>query len=93
MGVTDDSPAAHSPSVCLQDLLENNPSLCPLKVTQLPSWVQAPCLFQPGSSSSLVFAFEDPDGSIAPSLIAARHLFCFGARVMVRCWRQPPPSH
>ena len=92
-GVMDDSPAAHSPSVCLQDLLENNPSLRPLKVTQLPSWVRALCLFQPGSSSSLVFAFEDPDGSIAPSLIAARHLFCFGAHVMVRRWRQPPPSH
>ena len=92
-GITDDSSAAHSPSVCLQDLLENNPSLRPLKVTQLPSWVRAPCLFQPGSSSSLVFAFKDPDSTITPSLIAARHLFCFGARVMVRCWRQPPPSH
>ena len=92
-GVIDNSPAAHSPSACLQDLLENNPSLHPLKVTQLPSWVRAPRLFQPGSSSSLVFAFEDPDGTLAPSLIAARHLFCFGARVMVRRWRQPPPSH
>ena len=92
-GIMDDSPAAHSPSVCLQDLLENNPSLCPLKVTQLPSWVRAPCLFQPGSLSSLVFAFENPDGSLAPTLIAARHLFCFGACIMVRCWHQPPPSH
>ena len=84
---------AHSPSVCLQDLLENNPSLRPLKVTQLPSWVRAPRLFQPGSSSSLVFAFEDPDSTIAPSLIAARHLFCFRARITVRRWQQPPPSH
>ena len=83
-GVTDDSSAAHFPSVCLQDLLENNPSLHPLKVTQLPSWVRAPRLFQPSSSSSLVFAFEDPEGTIAPSLIAARHLFCFGARATVR---------
>ena len=85
-GVLDDSPAAHSPSACLQDLLENNPSLRPLKVIQLPSWVQVPRLFQPSSSSSLVFAFEDPDGTLTPSLIAARHLFCFGARVTVRCW-------
>ena len=83
-GVTDDSPAAHSPSVCLQDLLENNPSLHPLKVTQLPSWVRAPHLFQPSSSSSLVFTFENLDSSIAPFLIATRHLFCFGARIMVR---------
>ena len=92
-GVTDDSSAAHSPSACLQDLLENNPSLRPLKVTQLPSWVWAPHLFQPGLSSSLVFAFKDPDSTIAPSLIASRQLFCFGARAMVRHWRQPPPSH
>ena len=35
--------------------------------------------------SSLVFAFEDPDGTIAPSLITTRHLFCFRAHVMVRC--------
>ena len=92
-GILDDSLAAQSPSACLQDLLENNPSLHPLKVTQLPSWVRAPRLFQPSSSSSLVFAFEDPDGTIAPSLIAARHLFCFRARITVRRWRQPPPSH
>ena len=92
-GVTDDSSATHSPSACLQDLLKNNPSLCPLKVTQLPSWVWALCLFQPGLLSSLVFVFEDPDGTLAPSLIAARHLFCFGARITVRRWQQPPPSH
>ena len=92
-GTTDDSPAAHSPSACLQDLLENNPSLHPLKVTQLPSWVRAPCLFQPSLSSSLVFVFEDPDGTIAPFLITSEHLFCFGAHAMVRHWQQPPPSH
>ena len=91
-GISDDSPAAHSPSAYLQDLLENNPSLHPLKVTQLPSWVRAPCLFQPGLLSSLVFAFEDPDSTIAPSVIATRHLFCFRACTMVRRWRQPPPS-
>ena len=89
---TEGSPA-HSPSVCLQDLLENNPSLCPLKVTQLPSWVRAPRLFQPSLSSSLVFVLEDPDNTIASSLIATRHLFCFRAHVTVRRWQQPPPSH
>ena len=91
-GVLEGSPAAHSPSSCLQELLEHNSSLRPLKVTQLPSWVRPPRLFQPGSSSSLVVAFEDPDGAIAPSLIAARHFFCFRAHVTVRRWRQPPPS-
>ena len=91
-GILEGSPAAHSPSSCLQELLEHNSSLCPLKVTQLPSWVRPPRLFQPGLSSSLVVAFEDPDGTIAPSLIATRHFFCFGARVTVRRWRQPPPS-
>ena len=91
-GILEGSPAAHSPSLCLQELLEHNSSLCPLKVTQLPSWVRPLYLFQPRSSSSLVIAFEDPDSTIAPSLIAARHFFCFGACIMVRHWRQPPLS-
>jgi hypothetical protein len=43
--VLEGSPAAHSPSACLQELLEHNSSLCPLKVTQLPSWVRPPRLF------------------------------------------------
>jgi hypothetical protein len=61
------------------------------RVTQLPSWVKKPSLYQP-HSSSLVVSFEDPDGTSLSSLLAARHLFGFGAQLTVRKWRQPPPS-
>jgi len=63
-----------------------------LKVCQLPSWVRHPSLFTPGSSSSLVLAFKDPDGTIAPSLIHARNMYAFGAQCCIKAWKQPPPS-
>ena len=91
-GVTEDHPSAHSPAACWQSLIDNNPSLRHLKVCQLPSWVRRPSLFQPGSQSSLVLAFEDLDGSLAPSLIRARNVYAFGAQCRVVRWRNPPPS-
>jgi len=88
-GVTTDT-AAHTSVACHQALLFDNPSYRALKVTQLPSWVKPPSSYPADSSSSLSVAFEDPDGSIATSLIAARHLFIFGAQATIRKWRQPP---
>jgi len=82
----------HSPSTCWQVLIDNNPSLCNLKVCQLPSWVHRPSLFTPGSSSSLVLTFEDPDGTTAPSLIHACNMYAFGAQCRVKVWKQLPPS-
>ena len=90
-GVTASAPA-HSREECHQALLRDNPSYRRLRVTQLPSWVKKPSLYEPNSSSSLVVSFEDPDGSSLSSLLAARHLFGFGAQLTVRKWRQPPPS-
>ena len=86
------SALAHSHEECHQALLRDNPSYRRLRVTQLPSWVKKPSLYEPNSSSSLVVSFEDPDGSSLSSLLAARHLFGFGAQLTVRKWRQPPPS-
>jgi len=91
-GVSKGHPTAHSPATCWQDLISNNPSLRHLTVCQLPSWVCRPSLYQPGSQSSLVFSFEDPDGSIGPSLIRARHVYAFGSQCRVSCWHYPPPS-
>jgi len=82
----------HLPPTCWQVLIDNNPSLHNLKVCQLPSWVHRPSLFTPGSSSSLVLAFEDPDGTITPSLIRAHNMYAFGAQCRVKAWKQPPPS-
>ena len=81
----------HSPPTCWQVLIDNNPSLRHLKVCQLPSWVHRPSLFKPRSQSSLVLAFEDPDGMIAPSLICVHYVDAFGAQCWVMAWRQPPP--
>ena len=91
-GVVEGHPTAHLPATCWQVLLDNNPSLHHLKVCQLPSWVRRPSLFQPGLSSSLVFAFEDPDGTIALTLVKACNLYAFGAQCRVKRWKNPPPS-
>ena len=72
--IVEGHPHTHSPPTCWQVLIDNNPSLHYLKVCQLPLWVCCPSLFKPGLQSSLVLAFEDPDGTIAPSLIYACHV-------------------
>jgi len=91
-GVSEGCPTAHSPAACWQELISNNPSLRHLTVCQLPSWVRRPSLYQPGSQSSLVFSFEDLDGSLGPALIRARHVYAFGSQCRVSRWRYPPPS-
>ena len=82
-GATDISPAL-SREECHQALLRDNPSYRRLRITQLPSWVKKPSEYKPNSASSLVVAFEDPDGSALSSLIAARHLYGFGSQLTVR---------
>ena len=90
-GVVEGHPTAHSPATCWQVLLDNNPALfCHLKVCQLPSWVQRPSLFQPGLSLSLVFAFEDPDGTIALTLIKARNVYRLWGSVPRQAVEEPP---
>ena len=89
-GATDISPA-NSREECHQALLRDNPSNRRLRITQLPSWVKKPSDYKPHSSSSLVVAFEDPDGSALSSLLAARHLYGFGSQLTVRKWKNPPP--
>ena len=84
-------PHMYSPPTCWQVLIDNNLFLKHLKVCQLPSWVCHPSLFKPRLQSSLVLAFEDPDGTIAPSLICAHHMYTFGAQCQVKAWKQPPP--
>jgi len=39
-------------------------------------------------SSSLVVAFEDPDGERLKSLLAAQYLFAFGTRATAKKWKQ-----
>ena len=82
-----------SPSAALHvSLVDNNPSYKALKITQMPSWVWAPATYQPTQEkSSLVVAFEDPDGSIARDLIKAKSLFVFGVQATVKKWKYKAP--
>ena len=92
-GVTDCMSQAHSHEECHQALLRDNLFYRCLRVTQLPSWVRKPSLYKAFSASLLVISFEDPDGTVLSSLLAARHLFGFGAQLTVCKWRQPPPFY
>jgi hypothetical protein len=59
----------HTPEECHRSLVAHNPSYATLKVTQKPSWIRPPSTLRKGSHSSLVVAFEDPDGSARRSLL------------------------
>jgi hypothetical protein len=87
-GVTSKRGSAYSREECHSALVTDNPSYAPLIVTQKPSWVRAPSSYTVGTSSSLVVAFEDPDGSKAKALLAAKYLYAFGSRVSVKKWKQ-----
>ncbi|KAH9961726.1 hypothetical protein BC827DRAFT_1267379 [Russula dissimulans] len=67
-----------NPDECHEALLATNPSYSSLLITRKPSWVCSPSSYHLGSISSLVVAFEDPDGSTLRSLLQNRHLYIFG---------------
>ncbi|KAH9954480.1 hypothetical protein BC827DRAFT_1272622 [Russula dissimulans] len=69
-----------SPNECHEALLATNPSYSSLLITRKPSWVRAPSSYKPGSASSLVMAFKDPDGSALRSLLQNRYLYIFGTQ-------------
>jgi hypothetical protein len=98
-GVLPDRAHAYSPEECHEALASENPYYSSLLVTWKPSWVRPPSQYTAGSSSSLVVAFEDPEGTQAKTLLAEKHLYAFGVRVTVKKWKQhspklknPPPS-
>jgi hypothetical protein len=84
---------AFSPEECHEALVNENPIYATLLVTQKPSWVRPPHLYTDGSSSSLVVAFEDQDGSKVKTLLADRHLYAFGICASVKRWKQRPSKH
>jgi len=78
---------------CYSSLVKNNLSYKALKVTQMPSWVRKPSAYNPTQlSSSLVVAFEDPDGTLACNLIRAHHLYIFGTQATVKKWKYRAPT-
>ncbi|KAI9431266.1 hypothetical protein H4582DRAFT_2008317 [Lactarius indigo] len=52
-----------------------------------PSWVRAPGSYAPGSVSSLVLAFEDPDGDTLRILLGQRNLYAFANGGDLRRWK------
>jgi hypothetical protein len=86
------TPTGDSADECHEALSSENPAYASLLVTQKPSWVRPPSHYSAGSSSSLVVAFEDPDGTVIKMLLTEKHLYAFGARVTVKRWKQRPPQ-
>ncbi|KAH9032048.1 hypothetical protein EDB85DRAFT_2145799 [Lactarius pseudohatsudake] len=90
-----DSRGPWAPDECHEALLTDNPGYTKLNITQRPSWVKHPDTYGKNSMSSLVFAFEDPDGHLAQDLINSKHItgpphrhltLTFAARIT-------PPTH
>jgi hypothetical protein len=63
-----------------------------LPITFRPSWVRNPSSYTSDAVSSLSFAFEDPDGSLASSLLTNKTLYIFGATAITKKWKQRPPT-
>jgi hypothetical protein len=87
----------YTPLECHSSLLAHNPSYASLKITQKPSWVRTPSTLKAGKTSSLVFAFEDPDGNAKRSLLSNKQLYILGTRAKVTRWtdkkRSSPPTN
>ena len=78
-----------TPDECHRSLIMHNPSCSSLTIAQKPSWVHPPSTLTINSQSSLVMAFEDPDGSIRRSLLANKFLYIHGTRAKVTRWKEP----
>ncbi|KAH9032400.1 hypothetical protein EDB83DRAFT_2652276 [Lactarius deliciosus] len=84
------SPGAFSSDELHQALATDNPAYRSLRFTQAPSWVRRPDSYQPGSTSLAVFAFEDPDSTVASGLLANRTLYAFGCAGSIKRWKAKP---
>ena len=77
-----DSRGPWTPNECNLALVAHNPFYASLTITQKPSWVRPPSTLKQGTLSSLVVAFEDPDGSARRTLLSSRQLFLLGTRAV-----------
>ncbi|KAH9013062.1 hypothetical protein EDB84DRAFT_1568820 [Lactarius hengduanensis] len=81
-----------TPDECHEALLTDNPGYMKLNITQRPSWVKHPDAYGKNTKSSLVFAFEDPDGRLAQDLINSGRMYIFGTDATVKPWTDSHPS-
>jgi hypothetical protein len=82
---------AYKPAECHSALAAENPAYASLSIMQHPSWVKDPTSYAPESVSSLSFAFEDPDSTLAQALLNQKTLFIFGAQAATKKWKQRTP--
>ncbi|KAF8261100.1 hypothetical protein EI94DRAFT_1810805 [Lactarius quietus] len=75
-GVTTED-GAKTPDECHAALVLDNPAYASLIITQKPSWVRDPNSYPEGAVSSLVVAFEDPDGSLACGILVKKVLYAY----------------
>ncbi|KAF9784558.1 hypothetical protein BJ322DRAFT_1021289 [Thelephora terrestris] len=87
-GKEPDSPA-YSPEALHEELFTHNPNYMSFIIRQYPSWIRNPKNFTNGQTSSISFAFEDPDGTHAQCLIGTS-LTAFGnLRCTLKAWVSP----
>ena len=90
-GKYSDSPH-YDPNTLHEELVSNNPSYTCLTIRQPLTWVRNPSTFKDGQVSSISFAFEDPNGSIAQQLIGTS-LTAFGnLRCTIKAWTPKKPT-
>ena len=81
-----------TPEECHRALTAHNPSYTALTITQKPSWVRNPSTYKKDDHSSLVVAFEDPDGLHRRSLLSNKQLYLLGVRAKVTRWKETPQT-
>jgi hypothetical protein len=75
-----------------EELTMHNPNYTQLTIRQLPTWLRNPNTFKDSQVTSISFAFEDQDGSIARKLTGTT-LTAFGnLRCTLKNWVPKKPS-
>jgi hypothetical protein len=81
-----------SPDDCHSELQAHNPLYRELRITQRPSWIRTPSELENHSRSSLVLAFEDPDGKTLSKVLRQKVFYLFGERSPIRGWKKKKPT-
>lgn len=89
---TKEEDTPYNPDQCHSTLMADNTVYASFRIMQKPSWICHPDIYNANTSSSLIMAFEDGDGSKAKELLAACQLYIFRAKAKVKKWKQSPPK-
>ncbi|KAH9959570.1 hypothetical protein BJV74DRAFT_917148 [Russula compacta] len=85
--------AAYSKEECHMALAKENPTYASLNIMQPPRWICPHSSFTPSQAySSLIVAFEDPNGSKNKELLTSKQLYVFGMHTKTAKWKQSSPK-